>query len=179
MPVLAQLQPLNESAAERRRTPRLLLKLEAQIGNGDAAVVHDISTEGLLFETEGDLRGDQIQVHLPDIPPAPARIVWTLGRFYGCEFEQPITNASVSAALLRGEPKAANDIATRDHAQYRQPRSFGAWIAAAIALGGAAALVATGHIVALLVIGLSAIVIVGLLAAILLWSLDSTRNLKF
>ena len=179
MPVLAQLQPLNESSDERRRTPRLLLKLGAQVGSGAAAVVHDISTEGLLFETASDLRSDRVQVQLPEVEPAHARIVWNHGRFYGCEFEQPIPNASVSAALLRSEPKgAANDLFKGDSAEARQPRSLGGWIAAAIAVTAAAALVATGHTVALIVIGLSVMAIVGLLAAILLWSLDNTREFK-
>jgi hypothetical protein len=179
MPVLAQLQPLSEASDERRRTPRLLLKLGAQVGSGAAAVVHDISTKGLLFETAGELGSDRVQVHLPEIAPAHARVVWNHGRFYGCEFEEPIPNASVSTALLRSEPKgAANDIFKGDRAEARQPRSLGGWIAAAIAVAAAAALVATGHTVALMVIGLSVMAIVGLLAAIMLWSLDNTREFK-
>jgi hypothetical protein len=106
MPVLAQLQPLSDSPTERRRAPRLLLKLGAKVGSGSSAVVHDISTRGLLFETGAELGAARIHVHLPDVPAAKARVVWSHGHFYGCEFEEPIPNSSVSAALLRSDPKA-------------------------------------------------------------------------
>ena len=189
MPVLAQLQPLSESPNERRRTPRLLLRLGAKVNTGATALVHDLSTRGLLFETAAPIGSDRIQVHLPEVPAAGARIVWSHGRFYGCEFEKPLPHSAVSIAVLRREPRspdtalgapyAAND---RDQRPAPEQRSLGGPIAAAIglalAVAGAVALIMTGHLFALMVIGLAAILILGLLAAIMYYALDNSPHLK-
>ena len=180
MPVLAQLQPLSEDSNERRRAPRLLLKLGAKVDSGSHAVVHDISTRGLLFETATALRGDRIHVHLPEMPAARARIVWSHGRFYGCEFEQPIPNASVSAALLRSQPRpAGNDPVQAEPAEVGLSRQKSiAAVVTALLLGGAAWLIHTGHLVGVLTAALAGLVAIGLLGAIMLWALDNSPNLK-
>jgi len=183
MPVLARLQQLSNSPDERRRAPRLLLKLGATVGSGSTAVVHDISTRGLLFETATQLDADRIHVHLPELPAAGARIVWTHGRFYGCEFEEPIPTASVSNALLRSEPKAPfAPLAGQSAGKAAEAPSFRFSIAgtlgAALVLGGAAWLAIAGHWIALAAVVIGVIALIALLAAVAGWALDNSSDLR-
>ena len=189
MPVLAQLQPLSNSPGERRRTPRLLLKLGAKVGSSSPAVVHDLSTRGLLFETAEAIGGDRIHVHLPELPAAGARVVWSHGRFYGCEFEQPIPVAAVSTALLRSEARlpdsalqlwhAANHPDRRDSSEPAPVRGrLSALLVGALLLAGAVWLAIAGHVATLVAIGVSAIVILGLLAATMFWAMDNTLDIN-
>jgi hypothetical protein len=186
MPLLAQLQPLSESPDERRRTPRLILKLGAKVGSGSAAIVHDISRSGLLFETAAEVGADCIDVQLPAVPPTEARVVWSHGRFYGCEFEKPLPTGSVSAALLQGEPKQAAGAplvapaaaSGPGEARSRVSSRIPVAVACTVLAAGAAALILTGHFVALAVIGAAAAAVLALLAVILWRTLDETVNIK-
>jgi hypothetical protein len=52
------------------------------------------------------LVGSSFEVDLPHAGRIEAVIVWNSGEFYGCQFELPITPATLSAALLQGESAA-------------------------------------------------------------------------
>ena len=102
MSVLAQLEP-RAPQGNRRYAPRRALRLGSFIhGSGADAVVHDLSVTGLLLEASADLvTGERLIVELPEYGPALATVVWTSSRFFGCEFQEPIPAAAISAALLR------------------------------------------------------------------------------
>lgn len=90
---------------ERRRSQRRSLRLGAGAA-GAAVVIHDISDTGMLIQSSAPmLVGASLEVELPHAGHVPATVVWTSGDFYGCEFDQRIPPAAVSAALLRSAPK--------------------------------------------------------------------------
>ena len=90
---------------DQRSAARRILKLEVSGKSptaAAAAIIHNLSEEGLLLETSVDLQvGEALQVELPHAGSTRALVVWNRGRFIGCEFFSPISKASVSAALLR------------------------------------------------------------------------------
>lgn len=109
MAVLAHLDE-SKHLSDRRVAHRRALSLAID-GTSDAggmrALVHDLSETGLLFETSARLdAGDEFDVVLPHVETIRARVVWSSGNFYGCEFQQRISPGSVSAALLRSAPKS-------------------------------------------------------------------------
>jgi DNA-binding XRE family transcriptional regulator len=94
------------------RDPRRMLRLEAEgvTAAGDAArvLVHNISTNGLLLESEIALAaGERIDIDLPHAGTTPARVIWTSGSYFGCQFDGPISPAALSAAQLRSEATVA------------------------------------------------------------------------
>ena len=98
-------------AIDRRGTGRRSLRLSASTSTlvtGDISVlIRDISPGGLLIEAEvGSLSvDDSITVSLPDDRILQGRVAWASGRFFGCEFRSRISEATVSAALLRADPQ--------------------------------------------------------------------------
>ena len=94
-----------EAIADPRQSPRTCLRLtiSARLGpNQKSVMVHDLSATGLLIETPSRVRlGDEIMVELPECEQAPARVVWSSGAFYGCQFVKPVSPAVVSAAQLK------------------------------------------------------------------------------
>jgi PilZ domain-containing protein len=94
---------------DRRSSARRSLRLETESSTPSTpqtqVVVHDLSQAGLLIEASVDLSvGDRLEVHLPEAGTAEAEVVWSSGRFFGCRFAEPISAASVSAALLKARP---------------------------------------------------------------------------
>ena len=85
---------------------RLQLAVPAILPTGArSAIVHDISVGGLLLETDSSMSiGETIAIELPEAKPVEARIVWSSGKFFGCEFAETIPSRSVSASLLKSEP---------------------------------------------------------------------------
>jgi PilZ domain-containing protein len=72
---------------------------------GEAVTVRDISLTGMLLETStAMLVGASFEVELPHAGTVGAVVVWNSGEFYGCEFEDPISVAALSAARLQSEP---------------------------------------------------------------------------
>ena len=104
MSVLAQLEP-RLALANRRYAPRRHLQLGSVVhGSGADAIIHDLSVTGLLLETSGELEiGERLFVEVPEGGPTPATVVWSSGRFFGCEFENAIPASSISAARLRSQ----------------------------------------------------------------------------
>jgi hypothetical protein len=70
--------------------------------SGDEVVIHDLSATGILIETSADLATfEQLQLDLPEVGPRVATVIWSSGHYFGCEFQQPIPQAAISAALLQ------------------------------------------------------------------------------
>ena len=89
---------------DQRSAARRILRLEVAARTSDetSALIHNLSETGLLLETSVGLQvGEALQVELPHAGVTRALVVWSQGRFVGCEFFSPISKAAVSAALLR------------------------------------------------------------------------------
>lgn len=91
------------SVGNRRISPRRTLRLHSTISDGaEDVVIHDMSHTGLLLETTAFLAEKQpIDVELPELGLVRANVVWRSGRYVGCKFARPVSQAAVSAALLR------------------------------------------------------------------------------
>lgn len=105
MAISAHLEETENPLGEPRQ-PRRKLYLEAQgaIQSGGAAdvLIHNISATGLLLESQAGLSVDErIEIELPQAGATRARIVWASGQLFGCEFDMPISAATLSAAQLR------------------------------------------------------------------------------
>jgi transcriptional regulator with XRE-family HTH domain len=93
-------------AADGRREARRNLRLEAQgeleSGRATNVLVHNVSTTGLLIESEIALAvGEAIAIDLPETGPRLAHVIWSSRNLFGCQFEAAITPAAMSAAQLR------------------------------------------------------------------------------
>jgi len=110
MALLAHLD-LSASPTERRSSQRRRLRLESNHGEaGTPVVIHDISEQGMLLESEGPLSaGEQIDVLIPESGPAKASVMWTSGRYFGCRFDPPIPTSAVSGALLRSPVRPSGE----------------------------------------------------------------------
>ncbi len=97
------------------RDPRRILHLEAEgalpSGARTNVRVHNVSTTGLLLESTIRLAiGERIEIDLPHAAATWARVIWTSDDLSGCQFEEPITPAVLSAAQLRSVPDTPLDI---------------------------------------------------------------------
>ena len=85
-----------------RRQLRLPLHGSKAAGTEIEALVHNISATGMLVESDATLDiGEVIEVNLPHSGKTAAKIIWTSARLVGCQFEMPISPATLSAAQLR------------------------------------------------------------------------------
>lgn len=85
-----------------RRQLRLPLHGSKATGTEIEALVHNISATGMLVESDAALDvGEVIEVNLPHSGKTAAKIIWTSGRLAGCQFDMPISPATLSAAQLR------------------------------------------------------------------------------
>ena len=113
MSILAQLEP-RDWTGNRRAVARRTLRLKAQgttSSKSAAVVIHDLSLTGLLIETTADLTpGERLDVDIPQAGLTAARVVWSSGHFFGCEFNKPIPSAALSAAILRSRPHSSEEI---------------------------------------------------------------------
>lgn len=107
MSVRAYLDSAIEGSDDRRHTRHQLSLLTSGVRPGDEAasvLIHNASTSGMLIETDLVLaQGETLQVNLPESEAVTARIIWSGDRLYGCEFDQPISTAVLSAAQLRSD----------------------------------------------------------------------------
>jgi hypothetical protein len=101
MQAVARLERLE--TRNRRSAPRRKLSLGAVLADtGDEAVIHDLSTTGILIETRAGLATfEQLQLELPETGQVVATVMWNSGQYFGCEFHKPIPQAAISAALLQ------------------------------------------------------------------------------
>jgi hypothetical protein len=70
-------------------------------------IIHDLSETGALIETNVKLSpGEQLKIDIREVGAARAAVVWSSGRFFGCEFDQRLPRSALSAAILRNGPLA-------------------------------------------------------------------------
>jgi hypothetical protein len=91
---------------DRRISDRRVLKLRVPgsttSGSGVPVLIHDMSVSGLLIQTEATIDvGTMLDIHLPEVGPQSATIVWNRDQFFGCEFQSPLSKAGLSAAILK------------------------------------------------------------------------------
>ena len=114
LPLLAELRTEARTVNDRgaaRRTLRLEVQASSSSTDAHIALIRNLSERGLLIETAADLTiGETIQVDLPEAGASPARVVWTDGSFFGCEFISPVSRAAVSAALLLAPVKQPQSV---------------------------------------------------------------------
>ncbi len=85
-----------------RRQLRLPLHGSKATGTEIEALVHNISATGMLVESKAPLEnGEIIEVNLPHSGKTAAKVIWSSGDLTGCQFEMPISPATLSAAQLR------------------------------------------------------------------------------
>ena len=92
--------------ADRRQDSRRKLSLLARgaqhDGTGIAVRIHNISGTGLLLESDVKLAaGDRIEIELPHAGDITAVVIWASGRHFGCQFEGPVSPATLSAVELK------------------------------------------------------------------------------
>jgi PilZ domain len=88
-----------------RRTLHLRVRSSGPSERANAQV-HNLSENGLLVETSGQLKvGETLYVDLPEAGLTPAVVIWNRGNHFGCEFVQWIPSSAVSAAILRSSPE--------------------------------------------------------------------------
>jgi transcriptional regulator with XRE-family HTH domain len=83
---------------------RLNLNVTATSAGGEEtpALVHDLSSSGLLIETAAKLSlGNKLVVALPEADDVEATIVWQSEALFGCRFDKPLGQAALGAAQLR------------------------------------------------------------------------------
>lgn len=94
--------PAGVNSRSARRKLRLQLQGTGASGVEVEVLVHNISATGLLLEGKATLApGDAIEIGLPHAGATRARVVWASGTLYGCQFDAPISPATLSAAQLR------------------------------------------------------------------------------
>jgi len=111
MSLLAHLEP-EKGKAERRssRRRKLHLETEAEASPESRVVIHDLSEQGMLLESRVALAvGEKLDLVIPEAGSATASIVWSSGHYFGCKFDKPLSNAAVSAALLRSPPSPSDE----------------------------------------------------------------------
>ena len=90
---------------DSRGSPRRQLRLATFGETPDDSVdvlIKDLSQTGILIETDADLKVDEIfVVAMPEAGSIEARVVRKEGAVFGCEFLTPISQASLSAAVLQ------------------------------------------------------------------------------
>lgn len=114
MRLRAEVLSAYEDDCKRGHVRHLLsLPVEGAMASDVDALVHNLSKSGMLIETLDDLTvGEIIQVELPEASARSVKVVWKRGQLFGCQFEQPIAKASVSASLLRSPPNRTAEVVT-------------------------------------------------------------------
>lgn len=102
------LQASFSDSADQRGSDRRVLRLQARVATpaGEGGIqVHNLSRSGMLLESLGGIvAGDEIDVELPGGTSHRAEVVWADETLFGCRFFQALTQAQLSAALLRSAP---------------------------------------------------------------------------
>ena len=127
MAALAFIEPRDRIRSRRSSARRRLnLEVKGAVPNGSAAevMIHDLSITGLLVETLAELTcGEELDVCLPQTGRTRAKVMWSSGQFFGCQFSHPISSAALSAAMLRSRPIEAQrpDDPPRTNVIYPEP----------------------------------------------------------
>lgn len=106
MPIYGHFLPSAPGAEKRFDTRRKLSLLASGLlhdGTGLEVQIHNISGTGLLLESDVELAtGDRIEIELPHAGDITAVVIWAKGRLFGCQFEGPVSPATLSAVELKG-----------------------------------------------------------------------------
>jgi hypothetical protein len=105
MPIFGHFLPSAPGAEKRfdaRRKLSLLASGLRHDGTGLEVQIHNISGTGLLLESDIKLTaGDRIEIELPHAGDITAVVIWASGRLFGCQFEGPVSPATLSAVELK------------------------------------------------------------------------------
>lgn len=105
MPVYGHFLPSAPGAEKRVDARRKLSLLAAGLrhdGTDLEVQIHNISGTGLLLESDVKLAtGDRIEIELPHAGDITAVVIWANGRLFGCQFEGPVSPATLSAVELK------------------------------------------------------------------------------
>jgi transcriptional regulator with XRE-family HTH domain len=133
MVIQAQLKHRRQSQTQRRDVRRKMrLSVAGRTGDGRTGEVqiHDLSTSGILVQTEEPLAiGEIIEVELPRTGVHHIEVVWASGTFFGCRFLEPVPPAAVSAAQLSSAPERLPQRKVPEERQ-RDAGNFGVRLAA-------------------------------------------------
>lgn len=96
----------SDTVATERRFLRRRVRLDVLGVDGAGAtfeaVVHDLSPTGMLIETSAPITiGDEIQIDAPRTGRFNAAVIWSQGRYFGCELAAVVSRSGMSAALLK------------------------------------------------------------------------------
>ncbi|MBJ7441572.1 MAG: PilZ domain-containing protein [Sphingopyxis sp.] len=96
-----------------RRKLSLLARGVQHDGTGIEVQIHNISGTGMLFESDIKLVAcDRIEIELPHAGDITAVVIWASGRLFGCQFEGPVSSATLSAVELKSAVVAAPELTT-------------------------------------------------------------------
>jgi transcriptional regulator with XRE-family HTH domain len=105
MPIYGHFLPSAPSTDKRHDARRKLSLLASGLkhdGTGIEVQIHNISGTGLLLESDIKLAaGDRIEIELPHAGDITAVVIWASGRLFGCQFEGPVSPATLSAVELK------------------------------------------------------------------------------
>lgn len=100
-PVFSDPNAQSNRRSARRNLP-LLVQGRTSTDTPVGVQIYNISETGLLIECDADLAaGDRIQIDLPHAGTVWAKTVWTSGLLVGCQFDAPVSSATLSAAQLQ------------------------------------------------------------------------------
>ena len=114
MAIFGQFLPAATSGDQRQDVRRKLSLLARGVkpdGTGVEVQIHNISGTGLLFESDIKLAAcDRIEIELPHAGDITAVVIWASGRLFGCQFEGPVSPATLSAVELKSAIAPASDL---------------------------------------------------------------------
>jgi hypothetical protein len=92
------------SSADERGAERYRLLLPASAEEPGSGlidiIVHDLSTSGILIETQAPLSvGSEILLDIPGAGSVSATVAWNSGNFFGGEFQTPLSPSAVTTAF--------------------------------------------------------------------------------
>ena len=92
----------DEQRGGARRTVRLVAEGVRADGGQLGVRLHNISSGGLLLESEARLEiGEEIAIDLPEAGPVAAQVTWRSASLHGCRFTHPLPDSVLSAAQLK------------------------------------------------------------------------------
>lgn len=114
MPIGAHFEEVDGGGTRRgAHRRRLMLQTQGALKSGaeTSVTIHNLSETGMLMESGTELEIEEaIDVDLPEAGPIHARVVWASGRLYGCAFDRPVSQYTLSAAQLRGAVEPGVDL---------------------------------------------------------------------
>jgi hypothetical protein len=114
MAIFGQFLPAASGDDQRQDVRRKLSLLARGVkpdGTGVEVQIHNISGTGLLFESDIKLAAcDRIEIELPHAGDITAVVIWASGRLFGCQFEGPVSPATLSAVELKSAIAPASDL---------------------------------------------------------------------